>query len=208
MKSSRHRARAESYPLHRRNVVERLLEGRGDLLVVTGLGSPNWDATAAGDTPLNFPMWGAMGGAAMVGLGLALAQPDRRVLVITGDGEMLMGLGSLATIAAQAPKNLVVVVCDNERYGETGMQVTHTAYGTELSAVAAACGFPITKAAHDKAGLEAVRPLVLHAEDGPVLITVKVRAEALPFVMPPKDGAHLKDRFRIALLGEETAIGS
>jgi thiamine pyrophosphate-dependent acetolactate synthase large subunit-like protein len=149
-----------------------------------------------------------MGGAAMVGLGLALAQPERRVLVITGDGEMLMGLGSLATIAAQAPKNLVVVVCDNERYGETGMQFTHTAYGAALSSVAAACGFPITKEVREEAGLEAVRSLVFDAEDGPVFITVKVRAEALPFVMPPKDGAYLKDRFRIALLGEESAVGA
>jgi thiamine pyrophosphate-dependent acetolactate synthase large subunit-like protein len=199
---------AETYPLRRREVVKRLLEDRGDLLVVTGLGSPNWDVTAAGDTPLNFPLWGAMGGAAMVGLGLALAQPERRVLVITGDGEILMGLGSLATIAAQAPKNLVIVVCDNERYGETGMQLTHTAHGTMLSSVAAACGFPITKEARDEAGLEAVRPLISRAEDGPVFITVKVRAEALPFVMPPKDGAYLKDRFRIALLGEDSAVGA
>ena len=205
---SGHLPNAESYPLRRRDVVRRLLDNRGELLVVTGLGSPNWDVTAAGDTPLNFPMWGAMGGAAMVGLGLALAQPERRVLVITGDGEMLMGLGSLATIAAQAPKKLVIVVCDNERYGETGMQITHTAHGTELSAVAAACGFPITRDVRDEAGLEAVRPLILHAEDGPVFITVKVRAEALPFVMPPKDGAYLKDRFRIALLGEKAAVGS
>lgn len=194
--------------MRRRDVVERLLDNRGELLVVAGLGSPNWDVTAAGDTPLNFPMWGAMGGAAMVGLGLALAQPDRRVLVITGDGEMLMGLGSLATIGAQAPKKLVIVVCDNERYGETGMQITHTALGTELSAVAAACGFAMTRDVRDEAGLEAVRPLILHAEDGPVFITVKVRAEALPFVMPPKDGAYLKDRFRIALLGEKAAVGS
>ena len=143
----------------------------------------------------------------MVGLGLALAQPERCVLVITGDGEMLMGLGSLATIAAQAPKNLVIVVCDNERYGETGMQITHTAYGTGLSAVAAACGFPITREVRDETDLEAVQPLILCPEDGPVFITVKVRAEALPFVMPPKEGAYLKDRFRIALLGEEAAVG-
>ncbi len=208
MRLRRDRPNAEAYPLRRREVVRRLLEDRGDLLVVAGLGAPNWDVTAAGDTPLNFPLWGAMGGAAMVGLGLALAQPQRRVLVITGDGEMLMGLGSLATIAAQAPKNLVIVVCDNERYGETGMQLTHTAWGMELSAVAAACGFPTTKEARDEAGLEVVRALVLRAEDGPVFITVKVRAEPLPFVMPPKDGAYLKDRFRIALLGEQPAVGS
>src|SRR6266516_1126574 len=119
--------------LHRRQVVKTLLSERGDLLVVAGLGSTSWDITAAGDSPLNFPLWGAMGQAAMIGLGLALAQPKRRVLVVTGDGEMLMGLGSLATIGVRRPGNLSIVVLDNERYGETGMQKTHTAYGVDLA---------------------------------------------------------------------------
>jgi thiamine pyrophosphate-dependent acetolactate synthase large subunit-like protein len=118
--------RSEHFPLRRREVALALTADRADMLVVAGLGSTAWDVTAAADHPLNFPLWGAMGGAAMIGLGLALAQPDRRVLVITGDGEMLMGLGSLATIAVQRPANLAVVVFDNERYGETGMQPTHT----------------------------------------------------------------------------------
>ena len=131
--------------LHRRDVVKQLLEYRGGLLVIAGLGSTSWDITAAGDSPLNFPTWGAMGQAAMMGLGLALAQPRRRVLVITGDGEMLMGLGSLATIGVQKPRNLAVVVIDNERYGETGMQRTHTAAGVNIAEVAKACGFRATK---------------------------------------------------------------
>ncbi len=135
---------SEQFPLRRREVAARLLADPGDLLVVAGLGSTAWDVTAAGDRPLNFPLWGAMGGAAMVGLGLALAQPQRRVLVITGDGELLMGIGSLATIAVQRPPNLAIVVFDNERYGETGMQATHTAHGVDLAGVAAACGFPLT----------------------------------------------------------------
>jgi thiamine pyrophosphate-dependent acetolactate synthase large subunit-like protein len=105
--------------LDRRAVVARLLRDRGDALVVTGLGGPAYDVAAAGDTPLNFYLWAAMGGAAMMGLGLARAQPGRRVVVITGDGEMLMGLGSLATIAVDAPPNLVLVVLDNEHYGES-----------------------------------------------------------------------------------------
>src|SRR5947199_6356778 len=120
--------------LHRRAVAAELLRDRGDLLVIAGLGAPNWDVTAAGDHANNFPLWGAMGSAAMIGLGLALAQPRRRVLVITGDGEMLMALGALATIAVQRPANLTLVVLDNERYGETGMQKTHTAYGVDLPA--------------------------------------------------------------------------
>jgi len=119
--------------LDRRDVVKRLLIDREDLLVVPGLGAPTYDVAAAGDHPLNFYLWGAMGGAAMIGLGLALARPDRRVAVITGDGEMLMGLGSLATIGVKQPANLSIVVLDNRHYGETGMQASHTNAGIDRS---------------------------------------------------------------------------
>jgi thiamine pyrophosphate-dependent acetolactate synthase large subunit-like protein len=191
---------SERFPLRRREVAGALLADRGDMLVVAGLGSTAWDITAAGDHPLNLPLWGAMGGAAAIGLGLALAQPERRVLVITGDGDMLMGLGSLATIAVQRPSNLAIVVFDNERYGETGMQPTHTAHGVDLAAMARAAGIALTGTVHDQAALEAALPTV-RAAPGPVFYTIKVRAESLPFVLPPKDGAYLKDRFRRALLG-------
>jgi thiamine pyrophosphate-dependent acetolactate synthase large subunit-like protein len=191
--------RSERFALLRREVAQALLADRRDMLVVAGLGSTAWDITAAGDHPLNVPLWGAMGGAAALGLGLALAQPERRVLVITGDGDMLMGLGSLATIAIQRPANLALVVFDNERYGETGMQPTHTAHGVNLAAMAHGAGFAATGTVHDQAALEAVLPAI-RAEPGPVLYVVKVRAETLPFVLPPKDGARLKDRFRNALL--------
>ena len=107
--------------LNRRALVAKLLEGRGDALVVTGLGSATYDAAAAGDHPLNFYLWGAMGSAAMIGLGLALAQPERRVVVLTGDGELLMALGALATIAAERPPNLALLVLDNEAFGEHKM---------------------------------------------------------------------------------------
>ena len=132
--------------LDRRTAVAVLLEGREDVLVVPGLGSATWDCAALGDNPLHFSLWGAMGNASMIGLGLALAQPARRVLVLTGDGDMLMGLASLATIATQAPANLAIVVLDNERHGETGMQPTHTAHRTDLAAAAAACGFAEVRA--------------------------------------------------------------
>ena len=196
--------RSESYPLRRRDVAARLLRDRGDMLVVAGLGAPAWDVTAAGDDPLTFPLWGAMGGAAMIGLGLALTQPERRVLVITGDGDMLMGLGSLATIALKAPANLAVVVLDNERYGETGMQTTHTAGPTDLAAVAVGAGIPVVGTAFDEAELEDALPRI-REEAGPVFFDIKVRAEDLPLVLPPRDGAHLKDRFRTALLGPDAA---
>lgn len=191
--------------LHRRNVVEFLLQNRKDILVVAGLGSTAWDVTAAGDAPLNFPLWGAMGNAAMFGLGLALAQPKRRVLVITGDGEMLMGMGSLATIGVQRPRNLSIVVIDNERYGETGMQRTHTAAGVDLAAVARACGFRLTRRVQARTGLAALRSAI-HAAPGPLFAQVKVLAEKIPLVLPPRDGGLLKARFRKALLGEQADL--
>jgi len=191
--------------LHRRDVVKALLSNRNKLLVVAGLGSTAWDITAAGDHDLSFPLWGAMGQAAMIGLGLALAQPKRRVLVITGDGEMLMGLGSLATIGVQQPRNLSVVVIDNERYGETGMQATHTSRGVDLASIALACGF---KYAEVVAGKSEVRTLaeVVRKAPGPNFAQVKVLAEKIPLVLPPREGALLKARFRRALLGKAADI--
>ncbi len=191
---------SETYPLARRDVAKALLAGRDGLAVVGGLGSSAWDITAAGDHDLNFPLWGAMGGAAAIGLGIALAQPDRRVLVLTGDGEMLMGLGSLATIAVQKPGNLAIVVLDNERYGETGMQRTHTAFGVDLPGMAAAAGFPVTGIARDQGDLDAALPVILEAP-GPVFYSIKVRAQELDFALPTNDGVVLKDRMRKALLG-------
>jgi thiamine pyrophosphate-dependent acetolactate synthase large subunit-like protein len=187
--------------MRRREVVKKLLENRGDLLVIAGLGSTAWDITAAGDSPLSFPMWGAMGQAAMIGLGLALAQPQRRVLVITGDGEMLMGLGSLATIGVQRPANLTVVVIDNERYGETGMQTTHTAHGIDLAAAAKACGFRSSKVVRTKTGIATLRRAI-YGKTGPNFAQIKVVAEKLPLVLPPHDGVVLKERFRAALLAD------
>jgi len=181
--------------LRRREVVRKLLDERKDLLVVAGLGSTAWDITAAGDHDLSFPLWGAMGQAAMIGLGLALAQPRRRVLVITGDGEMLMGLGSLATIGVQQPENLTVAVIDNERYGETGMQATHTADGVDLAAVATACGFRNSRKVLKENDLRKI----VHETPGPNFLQIKVAAEKLPLVLPPHDGVRLKERFRNAL---------
>ena len=159
--------------------------------------------TAMTDSPFGLALFAIVGLylLSMVGLGLALAQPDRRVLVITGDGEMLMGLGSFATVAAKQPHNLALVALDNERYGETGMQATHTAGPVDLPAMAAAAGFAATATVRDASDLETAMPLLREAP-GPTFVSAKVTAEDLPLVMPPKDGAHLKDRFRAALLGD------
>jgi thiamine pyrophosphate-dependent acetolactate synthase large subunit-like protein len=187
--------------LDRREVVRELLAERGDLLVVAGLGACAWDVTAAGDTPLNFPLWGAMGSAAMVGLGLALAQPARPVLVVTGDGEMLMGMSSLATIAAQCPKNLSVVVLDNGQYAETGHQATHTVMGADLAAIARGCGFAKASTIAKMSALPALRR-AMHRKAGLQFAVIKITAEDFPKVLPPRDGAWLKHRMRVALLGE------
>ncbi len=188
--------------LDRRTVVARLLRDRGDALVVTGLGSTTWDAAAVGDHVNNFYLWGAMGAAAMVGLGLALAQPQRRVLVITGDGEQLMGLGGIATIAVQRPANLSLVIIDNESYGETGMQDTHTKHGVDLTAIAAAAGFERSTTVYDHDELEASVPMI-YQQTGPIFTAVKVITTPVATVLPPRDGPYLKSRFRQSLLGRE-----
>ena len=191
--------------LHRRDVVRELLRERDDLLVVAGLGSTAYDLAVCGDEALDFPLWGAMGGAAMIGLGLALAQPQRRVMVLTGDGEMLMGMGSLATIAAQHPSNLRIVVIDNERFGETGQQHTHTAMTTDLAAVASACGFGHTRTVRQAHELETLSKDIRTLPDV-LFAVVKVVVEDLPRVLPPRDGAYLTHRMREALLGKERAL--
>lgn len=185
--------------LDRRAAVAALLKDRGDLLVVTGLGSPSYDVHAAGDMDANYYLWGAMGAAALVGLGLAQAKPARKVLVITGDGEQLMGLGGLATIGVAKPKNLVIAVVDNGHFGETGMQESHTARGIDLARVAGACGFADARRIEDMAGVEAARLALHQPADGPRLFLLTVKADNLPRSLPPRDAVHLKNRFRAHL---------
>lgn len=185
--------------LDRRQAVAALLKDRGDLLVVTGLGSPSYDVHSLGDLDANFYLWGAMGSAALVGLGLAQAQPDKTVVVITGDGEQLMGLGGLATIGVAKPKNLVVVVIDNNHFGETGMQQSHTGLGLELASVAQACGISDTRVVRDLKGVDELRAEIHRSTGAPRLFVVKVKAENLPRSLPPRDAVHVKNRFRAHL---------
>jgi thiamine pyrophosphate-dependent acetolactate synthase large subunit-like protein len=184
--------------LDRRDFVRQLLIDRGDLLVVSGLGSATYDVAAAGDHPLNFYLWGAMGGTAMIGLGLALAQPGRRVAVLTGDGDMLMGIGSLATIGVKQPGNLAIVVLDNAHYGETGMQPSHTRSGIDLVAMALACRFKHARAVSRIEDAAGVRKL-LHAGEGPILVSARISEEDAPRVLPLRDGHTIKQRFMDAL---------
>jgi thiamine pyrophosphate-dependent acetolactate synthase large subunit-like protein len=194
----------EQGKLVRRDVVAQILADRGDTLVVTGLGSPTYDCAAAGDHPLNFYLWGAMGSAVTVGLGLAMAQPKRRVLVITGDGELLMGLGALATAGAKKPGNLAIAVIDNEHYGETGMQRTHTSAGVDLAGIAQSAGFEQTATVRAAGELKGAIAMLLKSK-GPVMAVLKVSTARDPLVLPSWDGPLQKSRFRQALLGDKAA---
>ncbi len=185
--------------LDRRAAVEALLSDRKGLLVVTGLGSPSYDVFAAGDSDANFYLWGAMGGAALVGLGLAAAQPGRPVAAFTGDGEQLMGLGGLATIAVTAPKNLSVVVLDNGHFGETGGQLSHSGRGVDLARVAKAMGFPVVLEVDSEAHYAEARTALADMTRGPHFITVRIANGEKPRMLPARDGVFLKTRLRAHL---------
>ncbi len=184
--------------LKRRDAVARLLEKRKDALVITGLGAASYDVMAAGDHDNNFYLWGAMGGAAMVGLGLALSQPDRPVLVFTGDGEQLMGMGGLATIGVAKPDNLVLIVLNNEHFGETGMQRSHAGRGVDLVAVAAACGIESSRRITDDADIKELC-VEMHQRTGAMYAEIMIEADEPARVLPPRDGVFVKNRFRRTL---------
>ncbi len=184
--------------LDRRSVVVELLRERGDLIVCSGLGSPTYDVAAAGDHDRNYYLWGAMGSACMIGLGLAMSRPQDSVLVITGDGEMLMGLGSLATIAVQAPKNLGIVVLDNGCYGETGMQRSHCGFHVELDRIAASVKFDWSGRITEMAQLAELRERI-HARNALNFAAVQIDTSEYPRVLPSRDGVSNKNRLRAAL---------
>ena len=192
-------AQTKKSNLDRRAAVKTILAERGDSLVVTGLGSSSYDVGTL-DHPNTYYLWGGMGGATMIGVGLAIAQPKRRVLVITGDGEMLMGLGSLATIGAEKIRNLAIVVIDNELYSETGMQPTHTSRGVDLAGVAKAAGFVTTGTVSTLADVKTWIPKI-YDTPGPLFLDIKVNANRYPLSIRLRDGAHIKNRFREGLLG-------
>lgn len=188
----------EAATINRREFVAKLLRACPSALVITGLGSSSYDVFAAGDRPENFYLWGAMGGAAVVGLGLALAQPKRSVMVITGDGEQLMGLGALSTIGAQQPANLSVVVLDNGHFGETGMQRSHTSLGTSLTAVARGCGIGNVVEIKQIGAADSLAEHV-NARLQCTFAQIHIRLDELPRALPPRDGVYLKNRLRSTL---------
>jgi thiamine pyrophosphate-dependent acetolactate synthase large subunit-like protein len=185
--------------LERRSVVGSLLAERKDAIVVGGLGASTYDIAAAGDHDRNFYLWGAMGGAVMIGLGLALAQPDLPVVVITGDGEMLMGMGSLATVGLQKPGNLTSVVLDNEVYGETGGQASHTAGTADLVGIARACGIADARAIATMTDIEGFARSMQDVSSGPRFASIKIDSANLERVLSSRDGTYIVTRIRGAL---------
>ena len=185
--------------LERRSVVSALLSGRKDAIVVGGLGASTYDIAAAGDHDRNFYLWGGMGGAVMIALGVALAQPKLPVVVITGDGEMLMGMGSLATVGLQKPGNLTIIVLDNEVYGETGGQASHTGENTDLVGVARACGISDARSLSTMAEIEAFAPSMQDVSAGPRFASIKIDSANLERVLANRDGSFIVTRIRGAL---------
>jgi thiamine pyrophosphate-dependent acetolactate synthase large subunit-like protein len=185
--------------LGRRDVVTQLLSDRKGAIVVGGLGASTYDIAAAGDHDRNFYLWGAMGGAVMIGLGVALAQPKLPVVVITGDGEMLMGMGSLATVGMQKPGNLTIIVLDNEVYGETGGQASHTAGNVDLIGVAKACGIADIRSISTMAEVEAFAPSIQDVSGGPRFVSIKIDSANLERVLASRDGSFIVTRIRGAL---------
>jgi thiamine pyrophosphate-dependent acetolactate synthase large subunit-like protein len=185
--------------LDRRVVVSTLLKDRKGMVAVGGLGASTNDMAAAGDHDRNFYLWGGMGGAVMMGLGLALAQPDVPVVVITGDGEMLMGMGSLASVAMQKPGNLSIVVLDNERYGETGGQTSHTSSVADLVGVARACGIADSCVITTMAEVEALVPKLHDLKSGPRFANVKIDSANVERILPMRDGTYIVNRIRGSL---------
>lgn len=184
--------------LRRRQVVSELLKDRGDAIVVTGLGSPTYDVAAVSPSRRNYYLWGAMGGAVMTGLGIALAQTDTHVIVVTGDGEALMGMGALATVATQKPANLTILILDNEHYGETGMQKSHVGMGVDLCGIALACGIQNACTIRTEDELQALCK-TFHDTGEPKYVQVKIDLESPPRVMPTRDAVENKITFRAAL---------
>jgi thiamine pyrophosphate-dependent acetolactate synthase large subunit-like protein len=185
--------------LERRAVVTQLLAERQEAIVVSGLGASTYDIAAAGDHDRNFYLWGAMGGAVMIGLGVALAQPKLPVVVLTGDGEMLMGMGSLATVGLQKPGNLTIIVLDNEVYGETGGQASHTAGNVDLVGVARACGISDARSVSTMAEVEAFKPSIQDVSSGPRFASIKIDSANLERVLASRDGSFIVTRIRGAL---------
>ena len=187
--------------LDRRDAVPALIGDPSDLLIVSGLAGPAKDiGHLTQETPNVYLLGGAMGGAVSMGLGLALAQPKRRVLVVTGDGELIMNAGALATVGAMQPSNLSIVCVDNGHYGETGNQEGHTSRGVDLEMIARGSNIAATRTV-TKTEEIAEAAQILRQTNGPSFVLLRV-SEGPPAAYKRNfDAVERKIVFRRALLG-------
>ena len=189
---------ADNKRMDRNVAVPALIGNPDDFLIVTGLAGPAKDIGALTDKAFLFG--GAMGGAVMTGLGLALAQPERQVLCVTGDGDMLMSLGSLATVGAMKPPNFSIVCVDNALYQETGGQTSHTGLGVELAHVAEGCGIAVTRDVRDETQIEEASEL-LRKGNGATFILLRVDDTPSPKGIRNLHATETKTAFREMVLG-------
>jgi thiamine pyrophosphate-dependent acetolactate synthase large subunit-like protein len=198
MKSAESTATA-GFVLARSEAVPALIGRHQDFLIITGLGGTASDVGAVtGDAAHVYSLSGAMGAACMMGLGLALARPDKRVLVVTGDGELLMNVGALATIAVVDPANLAILCVDNGHYGETGWQKSHTSLGVDLEKIAVGCGIKHTRTVAAASDIAAGARL-LREGNGASFVCLRVKPTEPPAFKRNFDASFLRDRFRAAL---------
>ncbi len=193
---------APDFILDRCEAVPALVGRHDDFLIVSGLAGTSRDVAAlTQDGAHTYTMAGAMGGACMIGLGLALARPDKRVLVVTGDGELLMNIGALATIAVVNPPNLAIVCVDNGHYGETGYQKSHTSLGVDLERIAAGSGIKATRTVATEGQLvDGAR--MLRESNGTAFVVLRVKPTDPPAFTRNMDPSACRYRFRTALLGQ------
>src|SRR6516225_12383287 len=192
---------APDFVLDRETAVPALIGRHEDFLIIAGLGGCARDIAAyTDDAAHTYPLAGAMGSAAMMGLGLALARPEKRVLVVTGDGELLMNVGALATIAVLNPSNLGIVCVDNGHYGETGFQKSHTSLGVDLEKIAAGSGIKATRTISADAEL-ADGARLLREGNGTAFVVLRVKPTDPPAFRRNMDPSACRNRFRGALLG-------
>ena len=194
-------AAAPGFVLERSEAVPALIGRHEDFRIIAGLGGTACDVGAVtGDAANVYSLGGAMGAACMMGLGLALARPQERVLVVTGDGELLMNLGALATIAVMDPPNLSILCIDNGHYGETGWQKSHTSLGVDLEKIASGAGIKRTRTVAREADLaEGAR--LLREGNGAAFVLLRVKPTEPPPDRRQLDPAAGRARFRAALVG-------
>ena len=194
------RAAAPRFVLDRGTAVPALVGRQEDFLHIAGLAGTAYDiASLTRGGAHAYALAGAMGAACMMGLGLALARPDRRVLVTTGDGELLMSLGALATIAVMNPPNLSILCVDNGHYGETGYQVSHTSLGVDLEAIAVGSGIKLTRTVETEADIaEGAR--ILREGNATAFVLLRVKPNDPPKAKLNLHGAVCREAFRKALL--------